>query len=290
MQIIDIFISGLLLSGTYALVAMGLNLQYGVARIMNLANGEVLVFGSLAAFWLYTSSQISPLLTILIVIPISFIGNLLIYKFLLAPLVRRSKSRGALEVDSILATFGMSFILIGIMISIEGGFFAYKYLSEPIQILGSTTSLSRLVAFLIATLIALVLYLWLNKTRSGVAVRAVSVSTEAAGLVGINVPRISAFAFAIGGAITAVGGALISTFITLDASIGVVFTLKALIIVIMGGVGEIRGAIIAAIILGIVETTVATLVDPGLTLAAAYFIFVLILLFRPQGLFGRRNA
>ncbi|MDA7438888.1 branched-chain amino acid ABC transporter permease [Planktomarina temperata] len=290
MQIIDILISGLLLSGTYALVAMGLNLQYGVARIMNLANGEVLVFGSLAAFWLYTSSQISPLLTILIVIPISFIGNLLIYNLLLAPLVRRSKSKGALEVDSILATFGMSFILIGIMISIEGGFFAYKYLSEPIQILGSTTSLSRLVAFLIATLIALVLYLWLNKTRSGVAVRAVSVSTEAAGLVGINVPRLSAVAFAIGGAITAVGGALISTFITLDASIGVVFTLKALIIVIMGGVGEIRGAIIAAIILGIVETTVATLVDPGLTLAAAYFIFVLILLFRPQGLFGRRNT
>ena len=290
MQIIDILISGLLLSGTYALVAMGLNLQYGVARIMNLANGEVLVFGSLAAFWLYTSGQISPLLTILIVIPISFVGNLLIYNLLLAPLVRRSKSRGALEVDSILATFGMSFILIGVMISIEGGFFAYKYLSEPIQILGSTTSLSRLVAFLIATLIALVLYLWLNKTRSGVAVRAVSVSTEAAGLVGINVPRISAFAFAIGGAITAVGGALISTFITLDASIGVVFTLKALIIVIMGGVGEIRGAIIAAIILGIVETTVATLVDPGLTLTAAYFIFVLILLFRPQGLFGRRNA
>ena len=290
MQIIDILISGLLLSGTYALVAMGLNLQYGVARIMNLANGEVLVFGSLAAFWLYTSSQISPLLTILIVIPISFVGNLLIYNLLLAPLVRRSKSRGALEVDSILATFGMSFILIGVMISIEGGFFAYKYLSEPIQILGSTTSLSRLVAFLIATLIALVLYLWLNKTRSGVAVRAVSVSTEAAGLVGINVPRISAFAFAIGGAITAVGGALISTFITLDASIGVVFTLKALIIVIMGGVGEIRGAIIAAIILGIVETTVATLVDPGLTLTAAYFIFVLILLFRPQGLFGRRST
>ena len=290
MQIIDILISGLLLSGTYALVAMGLNLQYGVARIMNLANGEVLVFGSLAAFWLYTSSQISPLLTILIVIPISFIGNLLIYNLLLAPLVRRSKSKGALEVDSILATFGMSFILIGIMISREGGFFAYKYLSEAIQILGSTTSLSRLVAFLIATLIALVLYLWLNKTRSGVAVRAVSVSTEAAGLVGINVPRLSAVAFAIGGAITAVGGALISTFITLDASIGVVFTLKALIIVIMGGVGEIRGAITAAIILGIVETTVATLVDPGLTLAAAYFIFVLILLFRPQGLFGRRST
>ena len=284
---IDIFISGLLLSGTYALVAMGLNLQYGVARIMNLANGEVLVLGALAAFWLYTTSQVSPLFTVILVIPVSFTGNWLIYRFLLMPLVKRSKNQGALEVDSILATFGMSFILIGIMISIEGGFFAYKYLSEPIQILGSTTSLNRLLAFLIAAVISVALYLWLNHSRPGVAVRAVAVSTEASGLVGINVPRVSALAFALGGTITAVGGALISTFITLDASIGVVFTLKALIIVIMGGVGEVRGSIIAAGILGIVETGVATLVDPGLTLASAYLIFILILLFRPQGLFGK---
>lgn len=285
----DIIVSGLLLSGTYALVAMGLNLQYGVARIMNLANGELLVLGALASFWLYTTSQISPLFTVLLVAPIAFVGNWLIYRFLLIPLVRRSKTQGNLEVDSILATFGMSFILIGLMVSIEGGFFVYKYLSIPISILGSTTSLSRLVAFIIAALIGSMLYLWLNHTRSGVAVRAVSVSTEASGLVGINVPRVSALAFALGGAITAVGGALISTFITLDASIGVVFTLKALIIVIMGGVGDIRGAIVAAIILGVVETTVATLIDPGLTLAAAYFIFLIILLFRPQGLFGRRQ-
>ena len=284
----DIIVSGLLLSGTYALVAMGLNLQYGVARIMNLANGELLVLGALASFWLYTTSQISPLFTVLLVAPIAFVGNWLIYRFLLIPLVRRSKTQGHLEVDSILATFGMSFILIGLMVSIEGGFFVYKYLSIPISILGSTTSLSRLVAFIIAALIGSMLYLWLNHTRSGVAVRAVSGSTEASGLVGINVPRVSALAFALGGAITAVGGALISTFITLDASIGVVFTLKALIIVIMGGVGDIRGAIVAAIILGVVETAVATLIDPGLTLAAAYFIFLIILLFRPQGLFGRR--
>ncbi|MDG2299868.1 MAG: branched-chain amino acid ABC transporter permease [Planktomarina sp.] len=285
----DIIVSGFLLSGTYALVAMGLNLQYGVARIMNLANGEVLVLGALASFWLYTTSQISPLLTIILVIPISFLGNWLIYRFLLTPLVKRSKTQGHLEVDSILATFGMSFILIGIMVSIEGGFFAYNYLSMPISVIGSTTSLNRLLAFIIAVFIGSMLYLWLNHTRSGVAVRAVSVSTEASGLVGINVPRISALAFALGGSITAVGGALISTFITLDASIGVVFTLKALIIVIMGGVGDIRGAIVAAVILGVVETTVATLIDPGLTLAAAYFIFLLILLFRPQGLFGRRT-
>lgn len=286
----DIIVSGLLLAGTYALVAMGLNLQYGVARIMNLANGEMLVLGALAAFWLYMNAQVSPLLTVVTVGPVAFVGNWLIYRFLMLPLVKRSKNQGQLEVDSILATFGMSFFLVGVMISVEGGFFAYKYLSEPISILGSTSSLNRLVAFLLAVITGGALYLWLNRTRAGVAVRAVSVSTEAAGLVGIDVPKMSAIAFALGGAVTAMGGSLISTFITLDASVGVIFTMKALIIVIMGGVGDIRGAIVAAIILGIVETAVATLIDPGLTLAAAYFIFLLILLFRPQGLFGRRAA
>ena len=286
---IDIIISGLLLSGTYALVAMGLNLQYGVARIMNLANGEILVLGALASFWLFTTQILSPLLTIILLFPLSFFGNWLIYQYLMRPLVKRSKSKGALEVDSILSTFGISFIIIGFVVSVEGGYFAYKYLSHPIEILGSTTSINRLVAFLVASLIAVILYCWLNLSRAGMAVRAVAVSTEASGLVGINVLKISSFAFALGGMITAVGGALISTFITLDASIGAVFTMKALIIVIMGGVGDIRGSTLAAIILGIVETTVATLVDPGLTLASAYFIFVVVLLFRPQGLFGRRS-
>jgi len=286
---IDIIISGLLLSGTYALVAMGLNLQYGVARIMNLANGEILVLGALASFWLFTTQNLSPLLTIILLFPLSFFGNWLIYQYLMRPLVKRSKSKGALEVDSILSTFGISFIIIGFVVSVEGGYFAYKYLSYPMEILGSTTSGNRLVAFLVASLIAVILYCWLNLSRAGMAVRAVAVSTEASGLVGINVLKISSFAFALGGMITAVGGALISTFITLDASIGAVFTMKALIIVIMGGVGDIRGSTLAAIILGIVETTVATLVDPGLTLASAYFIFVVVLLFRPQGLFGRRS-
>ena len=285
---LDILISGLLLSGTYALVALGLNLQYGVSRIMNLANGEMLVLGALAAFWMFTVGKLNPYLTMVLAAPLAFVGNWLVYRFLLRPLVSRSKNQGQLEVDSILATFGMSFILIGIMISIEGGFFAYKYLSIPIEILGTKASLSRIIAFAIACCIGLALYLWLNRSRTGMAVRAVAVSPQSALLVGINVPKISALAFALGGAITAVGGVLISTFITLDASIGVIFTMKALIIVIMGGVGDTRGVIIAAVILGLVETTVATLIDPGLTLAAAYLIFLAILLFRPQGLFGRK--
>ena len=283
----DILISGLLLGGTYVLIAMGLNLQYGVARIMNLANGEMIVLGALASFWVYTSAAMSPLLTVFLVFPLAFLGNWLIYRFLLLPLVRRAKSQGNLEVDAILATFGMSFILVGLVVSMNGGYFTYSFLATPFDILGSTVALNRLVAFVFAAVIGLLLYLWLNRSRAGTAVRAVAVNPNSARLVGINVEKVSALAFAIGGAISAVAGVLISTFITLDASVGVIFTMKALIIVIMGGVGDVRGAIIAALILGLVETAVATLVDPGLTLASAYFIFLLILLFRPQGLFGK---
>lgn len=103
-------------------------------------------------------------------------------------------------------------------------------------------------------------------------------------------PRASALAFALGGAVAAAGGSLLSMFLTFDASLGVVFTLKALVIVIMGGVSDIRGAIIASFILGLAETTVATLVDPGLTLAAAYVLFLAILLIKPEGLLGRRSS
>ena len=284
----DILVSGFLLAGTYVLIAMGLNLQYGVARIMNLANGEVLIAGALAAFWLSTNAEISPLITIFLLAPTAFAVNWLIYKILLRPLVKRSKSRGQLEVDSILATFGLSFIMVGLMLVVHGEFYTYEFLSQPITILGSIVAMNRFIAFILAVLVAISLYFWLNHTRAGSALRAVAVSPQAAGLVGIDVPRVAAIAFALGGSVTAIGGALISTFITLDGSVGVVFTMKALIIVILGGVGDIRGALFAALILGIVETSVATLIDPGLTLAAAYLIFVLILLFRPEGLFGRR--
>lgn len=284
----DILISGLLLGGTYALIAMGLNLQYGVARIMNLANGEVLVMGALASFLAFTAASISPLITVFLVAPLAFATSWLVYRVLLLPLVRRAKTQGQLEVDSILATFGMAFILVGTMVLIYPELFAYSFLAVPVDVAGTTVAANRLVAFGGAVAISLALYLWLNRSNAGLAVRAVAVSPTAAGLVGINVERISALAFAIGGTITAMGGVLISTFVTLDPSFGVIFTMKALIIVIMGGVGDIRGAIVAALILGVVETAVATLIDPGLTLAAAYTIFLLVLLFRPQGLFGRR--
>ncbi|MFT5345771.1 MAG: branched-chain amino acid transport system permease protein [Sulfitobacter sp.] len=284
----EILITGLLLGGTYALIAMGLNLQYGVARIMNLANGEILVAGGFVAFWLYTSSQTSPLLTVFIVAPVAFMLNWLIYRFMLQPLVKRSKTRGQLETDSILATFGLSFVGVGLMLGFFGGdYFSYSFLAVPVEIFGDTYAANRVTSFVAAFVICGALYIWLNWSRAGLSIRAIATAPDSARLVGIDVKHLAALAFALGGAVTATGGALISTYLTLDASVGVVFTLKALIIVIMGGVGDVRGTIIAALLLGIVETTVASLIDPGLTLAAAYALFLGILLFRPQGLFGK---
>jgi branched-chain amino acid transport system permease protein len=287
----EIIIIGLLLGATYALMAMGLQLQYGVARIMNLANGEMLIAGAFGTFWFYTASNASPFYALIGVIPLAFVINWAIYRVLILPLVRRAKNQGQLEVDCILATFGLSFILVAILLAVFGGeYLSYSYLARPIFILGEPYGLNRVAAFIGSVALCLGLYLWLHRTRAGLALRAVSVNPAAAGLVSINVPRASALAFALGGAVTAAGGVLLSMFLTFDASLGVVFTLKALIIVILGGVSDIRGTILAAFILGLAETTVASLVDPGLTLAAAYLLFMTILLLRPEGLLGRRSA
>ena len=271
----------------YALVAMGLTLQYGVARIMNLSYGEFLVAAAFVAYAMFTGLALSPLIGLLLAAPAAFVLNWIIYRTLLLPLVRRAKSRDALEVDSILATFGLLFIVQGIAyVAFGGQYYSYAYLSIPLDIFGSVVALNRLIALAFAVAIGLALYLALTRTRAGTALRAVAVDPVAAGLVAIDVRRACAFAFALGGALVAAGGVLVSVFLTFNASMGVVFTMKALIVVIMGGVGNLLGALAAGLLLGLAETAVARLVDPGLTLAANYLLFLAVLLWRPTGLFG----
>ena len=285
---IDIVIAGAVVGGMYALVAMGLTLQYGVARIMNLSHGESLIAAAFGAHWGFAALAINPLLGLLIAIPLGFIANWLIYQILLMPLVRRAKNRGMLEVDSILATFGLLFVVQGVMLVTFGGQFnTMNYLSIPVNVLGSNVALNRLIALGFAVTIGAILYLALTRTRYGTAIRAVAVDPVAAQLVAIDVRKASAFAFALGGALAAAGGVLIAMFTTFTAAMGVVFTMKALIVIIMGGVGNLLGALLAGLMLGLAETAVARLVDPGLTIAVTYALFLIVLLWRPTGLFGR---
>lgn len=281
-------VSGLVLGGMYALVAIGLTLQYGVARIMNLAYGEFAVAAAFAALWLWTAAGVSPLLGLLLVAPLAFVLNLLVYRVFLVPLVRRAKDPGMLETDSILATFGLLFVVQGVMLALFGGAYqSYSYLSVPVSVLGVTVTVNRLVALALAVLIGGGLWLWLARSRTGTAVRAVAVSPVAARLVAIDVNRIARLAFATGGALVALGGVLASMYMTFNASMGVVFTMKALVVVIMGGVGNLMGCLVAGLLLGLAETAVAAWVDPGLTIAATYALFLAALLLKPAGLFGR---
>jgi len=283
----NLLLSGLTLGGMYALIAMGLTVQYGIARIMNLSYGEFLVAAAFVAHFFFTGIGISPLLTLILVIPAAFAINWLIYRVLLTPLVRRAKTRELLDVDSILATFGLLFIVQGIMLAIFGGaYYTYSFLAVPVDVLGVTIAANRLTALAFALVLGLALYIVLVRTRYGTALRAVAVDPNAAQLVAIDIQRASAYAFALGGAMVAAGGVLVSMFLTFSASTGVIFTMKALIVVIMGGVGNLMGCLVAGLMLGIAETLVARLIDPGLTLAVNYALFLAVLIFRPTGLFG----
>lgn len=290
MLALDILVTGVILGGIYALVATGLTLQYGVARILNLAYGEFFIASAFGAYWLRDALGMSPLVGLVIVMPLAFVLHWAVYQLLLTPLVHRAKDRGALETDTILFTFGLLFVIQGVMLVLFGGqYYSYGYLAIRWEILGAVVPLNRLIAFAVAMVTGLLLYLWLTTTRRGTGVRAVAVAPTSAQLVGIDVRSASALAFAAGGALCAAGGVLISMFFTFTAAMGVVFTMKALVVVIMGGVGNVVGALAAGLLLGLAETTVSRLVDPGLTLAVNFALFIVVLLVRPTGLFGRSS-
>jgi len=284
----EVVLNGLVLGGMYGLVALGLNLQYGVARMMNLSYGEFFMGGAFAAFWTVMLWQMDPLLAMIGSVPVSFAANWLTYRFLLLPLIRRAPDQDALDAEVILVTFGLLFVFQGLAIVNWGGEYrSYNFLAVPVKVLGAEVALNRLLACLAAFALAGILFAVLSLTRAGSALRAIAIDPIAARLVGVDVQKLSALAFATGGALAAISGTLVSTFISFSASIGVVYTLKALIVIIMGGVGRMMGCLAAGLLLGLAEALGGYLVDPGLTLAINFALFLIVLLVRPTGLFAR---
>lgn len=280
-------INGLVLGGSYALIAMGLTLQYGIARIMNLAFGDTIIIACFGTFVLFSGYALSPLVALTLIVPAGFACSYWIFHIVMQPLIIRAKNSGELEVDTILVTFGLLFIIQGILLVIFGGAYtSYSYLNEPVNVLGIVVAANRLLALMMALVFGGVLMFVLFRTRWGLTLRAVALAPESAPLFGIDVKRTARLAFSIGGALAASGGVVVSMYQTFTATAGVVFTMKALIVVILGGKGSLIGALIAGLMLGVIETLVAAYIDPGLTLAATYAVFLGILLFRPTGLFG----
>ena len=288
MILFEVFLGGLLLGGMYGLIALGLNLQYGVARILNLSYGEFFLGGAFTAFFTIMLWKLNPMLSVFVSIPIAFVMSWLIYQYMMIPLIRRAPDQDALDADVVLVTFGLFFVFQGLaLVNWSGDLRGYSFLSVPVNVLGATVALNRLVAFLGACALAAAIFLVLRYTRVGAALRAITIDPVAAGLVGINVRRFSALTFAAGGALAATSGMLVSTFISFSATSGVEYTLKALIVVIMAGVGRVTGTLAAGLLLGVVEALGGYLIDPSLTIAINFALFILILLVRPTGLFTR---
>lgn len=287
MSAIEVILGGVILGGLYALVAIGFNLQFGMARIVNLAYGEFLMGAAFAAFWMFTLFSINPIAGMILSVPVAFAANWLLYRLLMSPLVHRARTREQLEGETILATFGLLFVLRGaatLAFSANNRF--YDYLGEPLHIFGFTFAANRVLAFGMACLFGVTIWIVLNRTRFGAALRALAIDSTGAELVGIDVRGFSGLAFAGGGGLVAAAGTLVSTFLTFNPAIGIEFTMKALVVVIMGGIGNMGGSLIAGVLLGVAEALCSYFVDSGLTLAVAYALFLIVLVVRPRGLFG----
>jgi branched-chain amino acid transport system permease protein len=285
--ILDIAIGGLLLGGIYALIAMGLSLQYGVARVLNIAHGEFIMIGAFSTLTLYTVVGINPLVCLVIVGPVTFVIGFLLQRTLFTRLRVTAPNPGAYEASSLLAAFGLMFIIQNIALIAWGADYqAYSYLNFGVNIGGAIFSANKLVILGFSIAIGLAFYIFLARTRIGKGIRAAAQDPSTASLMGVNINRVLALCFGFGAAMAGLAGVLYSMRIPLNPAMGLQYTVIAIIVIVLGGLGSIPGAFIGGLILGVIGEVV-TYIDPSLSLAAYYFIFMILLLVRPKGIFGK---
>jgi branched-chain amino acid transport system permease protein len=285
-QFLNIFLGGLFIGGIYSLVSVGLSLQYGVARVFNIAHGEFLMF---AAFITFTLQQhgVDPLVTILVVGPLLFIAGFILYRTLFTSIRIKSPNPGVFESNGLLAAFGLYFIVQNIAVIIWGTRpHSYAYLSTGVNIGGALFTENRIIAAAFAVAVGIAFYLFLERTRTGKAIRAAAQDASTAGLMGVNINYTLALCFGFGAAMSGIAGALISVCYPINTVMGLGYTVIAIVVVTLGGMGSIPGSFIGGFILGVIGTWVAYW-QPALTIASYYVIFIILLLVRPKGLLGK---
>jgi len=285
-KILDIVIAGLLMGGIYALIAVGLSLQYGVARVLNIAHGEFIMLGAFITWWLYTCG-INPLVSLAVSGPIIFIIGAVLYRTLFTRLRTSAASPAAYEGNSMLACFALLFIIQNVAILIWGADIkGYSYLAFPVDFWGAKFAANRLATLGFAIMLGLVFYLFLARTRMGKAIRAAAQDPATAGLMGVNINQVLALCFGLGALMAGLGGSLISMSYKIQPTMGLEYTIIALIVIVLGGLGSIPGSFIGGFLLGLVGSIV-TYIEPGLSLVAYYVIFMLMLLVKPTGILGK---
>jgi branched-chain amino acid transport system permease protein len=285
--VLDVVIGGLIMGGIYALIAVGLSLQYGVGRVLNVSHGEFIMIGAFATWSLYTLLGVSPLVSLVICGPVLFIIGFLIHRTLFQYLRSESESIGAFADSSLLASFGLLFIIQNIALLIwKADIRGYSYLNSSVSILGAIFAANRLVALLFAVVISSVFYFFLTRTRLGKGIRAAAEDPVTAQVMGVNIHRVLAICFGLGALMAGFAGPLISMIYEIQPTMGLEYTVIAIIVVVLGGLGSITGSLIGGFILGLIGSIV-TYFDPGLSLVAYYIIFILLLLIRPTGILGK---
>ena len=248
---LQILASGILLGGIYALISVGLNLIFGVIKVVNMAHGDFLMLGMYAAYFLFTGLAISPYVSAIIIFPVFMVIGYVVFRLVVKPLLGKAET----ETNTILATSGLQFVLQNLVlmlftadyraIQLEGG-------ATSFNIGGVMLSANRTWAFLICLILAVALYYILMHTRLGAQVRAVSQDRDASVLMGINVDRIYALTFCVGVAMVGLAGAIILPVFSAYPTVGTFFSTSSFVVVVLGGLGSFTGALLGGLLIGIV--------------------------------------
>ncbi|MGH2376031.1 MAG: branched-chain amino acid ABC transporter permease [bacterium] len=285
--LLEVAAAGLLLGGLYALIAVGLNIQYGLMRVLNVAHGEFIMIGGYLTYLLYARLGINPLITILISGPVMFALGAGIHALLFRHLLRLRRSREELEANSLLISFGLLFILQNVALLLwSADIRGYQYLDRPLSLLGAVFPANRVVAFAVAALVTGALFAFLRGTLMGTAIRALMQDPIGSRLVGLPVPRIHGLCFGLGAGLAAVSGSLVSMLFPLDPFVGLPYTITALVVIILGGLGSVTGSLLGGVILGVVQSLGVHFTSPDLRMVLSYGVLALILILRPYGLFN----
>ncbi len=279
---IQTLILGVLVGGVYALMSSGLTLIFGVMRVINVAHGAFLVLGAYITYLLFQNLHVDPIVSILITIPLFFAMGWLLQRYVLSRIDRPERT-------SVLVTFALALMLEGLMGAIfQTTFRSVKpdYATDAIILAGYRFPVTRLMGFAAALVVIVSLYLILQYTNLGRAIRATIQDPRAAQLVGINVGRISALTFALGVSTAAAGGSLLSMIYSFNPSSQADWVARTLSIIVLGGMGSLPGAMLAALILGIMEQLTAIVITLYWSPIVFYFFLFITLIIRPQGLLG----
>jgi len=280
--LIQTIILGLLVGGVYALMSSGLTLIFGVMRVINVAHGAFLILAAYGTYWIFQLTGLDPILSILLTAPLLFAIGWFIQRYVLSRIDNPERS-------SVIITFALAVTLEGLMGTLWKTTIRSvkpEYATHVLELATYRFPATRLAGFAAALLVLIILYLILQRTNLGRAIRATIQDRNAAQLVGVNVQRVSALTFGLGVATAAAGGSLLSMIYSFNASSQTDWISRVLSVIVLGGMGSLPGAFVAAIILGVMEQLTAVVITLYWSPIVFYLFLFLTLIFRPQGLMG----